>query len=104
MNKTEVIEVVAKKAVEGFDLFDVVFGSVSPYAFSILKIAFATTLYSNAIKVIRAKKGTAIGNTNPYTGMTTAFMGYLMGRGIPIIIGITDKVCDGIVKSIQGGK
>ena len=87
---------------ENFDLFEVVFGSVSPYAFGILKIAFATTLYSNAIKVIRAKKGTSIGGSNPYSGVTTAFVGYLMGRGVPIIIGITDKVCDGIVKNMGG--
>ena len=87
---------------KNFDLFEVVFGSVSPYAFSILKIAFATTLYSNAIKVIRAKKGTSIGGSNPYSGITTAFVGYLMGRGVPIIIGITDRVCDGIVKNMGG--
>ena len=87
---------------KNFDLFEVVFGSVSPYAFSILKLAFATTLYSNAIKVIRAKKGNSISGSNPYSSITTAFVGYLMGRGTPIIIGITDKVCDGIVKSMGG--
>ena len=85
-----------------FDIFEVVFSSVSPYAFGILKLAFATTLYSNAIKVIRAKKGTSVGGSNPYSGVATAFVGYLMGRGVPIIIGITDKVCDGIVKNMGG--
>jgi len=87
---------------ENLDLFEVVFGSISPYAFSILKLAFATTLYSNSVKVIRAKKGTSIGGSNPYSGVTTAFVGYLMGRGIPIIIGVSDKVCDGILKSMGG--
>lgn len=87
---------------KNLDLFEVVFGSISPYAFGILKLAFATTLYSNAIKVIRAKKGTAVGGSNPYSGVTTAFVGYLMGRGVPIIIGITDKVCDGIVAHMGG--
>jgi len=87
---------------ENIDLFEVVFGSISPYAFGILKLAFATTLYSNSIKVIRAKSGTSISGGNPYGSITTAFVGYLLGRGVPIIIGITDKVCDGIVLHMSG--
>jgi len=87
---------------QNLDLFEVVFGSISPYAFSILKLAFATTLYSNSVKIIRAKKGAVVGGSNPYSGVTTAFVGYLMGRGVPIIIGVADKVCDGILKHMGG--
>ncbi|NFF77682.1 hypothetical protein [Clostridium sporogenes] len=86
-----------------FDLFNVTFNAISPYAFSILKLAFATTLFNNSIKIIRIKKGGTVSGNNPYSGITTAFIGYLLGRGIPVIIGITDKICDGIV-STMGGK
>lgn len=97
----EAAKEVAGKSAENFDLFQIVFDSINPYAMSILKLALAVTLYSNAIKVIRAKKGATVTGNNPYSGITTAFLGYLIGKGIPIIIGITDKICDGVIKTMN---
>ena len=85
------------------DLFNIIFDSLSPYAFSILKLALAATLYSNSIRIIRIKKGGAVsGGGNPYSGITTAFFGYLAGRGTPIIIKVTDQICDQVLDTMGG--
>lgn len=84
------------------DLFKVVFNSLSPYLFSILKLALAITLFTNALKILRSKTGAGSTGNNPYAGITTAFVGYLFGRGIPVIIGIIDKICNEILKSMGG--
>lgn len=81
------------------DLFDIVWNALSPYAFSILRLALSITLFSNAIKIIRQKGGTISGN-NPWAGIWTAFLGYLLGRGIPIIIGVTDQICNDILNRL----
>lgn len=83
------------------DLFNIVFDSINPYAMQILKLAFAATMYSNIIKVIRVKKGGIVAGNNPYSGMTTAFMGYLLGKSIPILIGVTDRICDNIIATMN---
>lgn len=83
------------------DLFNIIWGSISPYAFGILKLALAITLFSNALKILRQRSGgMGMGGVNPYSGLWTAFIGYLLGRGIPIIIGLTDKICNDILKNI----
>jgi len=85
------------------DLFSVIFNSLSPYLFGILKLALAFTLFSNAIKIIRSRTGGSGGMSggNPYAGVTTAFIGYLFGRGIPIIIQMTDKICNEILRNMR---
>jgi hypothetical protein len=40
------------------------------------------------------------GGGNPFTGLTTAFMGYLLGRGIPVIVGLVDRICNDILKNM----
>lgn len=80
------------------NLFEIIWNALSPYAFGILKLALAITLFSNALKILRSKSGSMInGGNNPWSGIWTAFIGYLLGRGIPIIIGITDKICNDIL-------
>lgn len=83
------------------DLFHIIFNAISPYMFDILKLALTVTLFSNAIKIIRARTGNMSGSSsmnNPYSGMVTAFIGYSFGRGIPVIIQIVDKICNDILK------
>lgn len=83
------------------DLFQTVFDGLSPFGFDLLKLALAATLYSNSVKIIRSKKGSSLNGGNPYSGVTTAFLGYLTGRGIPIIIKLSDKICDNIVSTMS---
>lgn len=87
------------------DIFKIVYGTLEPYMYGILKITLATTLYSNAIKIIRSKTGssgvgTGVGG-NPYSGITVAFMGYLAGRTIPISIGLIDAICNDIINNMK---
>jgi hypothetical protein len=85
------------------DLFNVTFNALSPYLFSILKLALAVTLFTNAMKIIRSRVGGGMpGAGNPYSGVTTAFIGYLFGRGIPVIIKIIDRICNDIISSMGG--
>jgi hypothetical protein len=30
-------------------------------------------------------------------------MGYLLGRGIPVIVGLVDRICNDILKNMWGG-
>ncbi len=82
------------------DLFPTIFNALSPYMFGILKIALATTLFSNSIKIIRTKGGGAVSG-NPYSGITTAIIGYLLGRGIPITVELIDVICNEILANLK---
>lgn len=80
------------------DLFKIIWDALSPYAFAILKLALAITLFSFSLKILRQRTGSmGMGGGNPWSGLWAAFIGYLLGRGIPIIIGITDKICNDIL-------
>lgn len=81
------------------DLFDILWNALSPYMMSIARIALAITLFSYGIKLIRSKVGhiSAGGISNPYSGITSAFLGYLLCQSIPIIIGLTDSICKEII-------
>ncbi|MFA5557867.1 MAG: hypothetical protein WDA59_00180 [Methanofastidiosum sp.] len=83
------------------DLFQIVWDALSPYMFDILKLAFGVTLFSTAIKVIRQKSGmVAPGSSNPWAGIWGSFLGYLLGRGIPILIGLTDAIVNDILEKL----
>lgn len=84
------------------DLFQILWDAFSPYMMGILKIAFAITLFKFALRLLRSRLGTMsnVGNTNPYHGIFVAFSGYLLGKGIPIIIGITDQICEQILSKL----
>jgi len=83
------------------DLFQIVWDALSPYAFAILKLALAITLFSLAVKIIRQKAGmVTAGSTNPWGGIWGAFLGYLLGRGIPILIGLTDAIISDILNKL----
>lgn len=84
------------------DLFQIAWGALSPYLFGILKLALAFTLFSLAVKVIRQRSGMGgvQGVGNPWGGIWSAFLGYLLGRGIPIIIGITDTIVNDILANL----
>lgn len=82
------------------DLFNLVFDALSPYAFAIAKLAFATTLFGAGIKMIRSKVGSGAGMSNPYSGVITPFLGYLFCRGIPIIIKVVDNICTDILSKM----
>jgi ABC-type nitrate/sulfonate/bicarbonate transport system permease component len=81
------------------DLFDVIFGALSPYIFAILKLALAFTLFSHSLKLIRHRLGSSIDN-NTYSSLWTVFMGYLLGRGIPVIVGLIDVICTEILAKL----
>lgn len=82
------------------DLFQIVWNALSPYFFAILKIAFTFTLFGFAIKLIRQKSGSMMGSANPWSGIWGAFLGYLLGRGIPVLIGLTDAIINDILKNL----
>lgn len=85
------------------DLFQIAWNALSPYVYGILKIALAMTLFSLSIKVIRQRSGMGgpiTGASNPWGGIWTAFLGYLLGRGIPIVIGITDTIVNDILAKL----
>ena len=83
-------------------LFDILWDALSPYAFDILKLSLAITLLKQAISIIRAKGGhMSAGGNNPYSGVFMAFIGYLLGKGIPISIKIIDQICDQIIANIR---
>lgn len=83
------------------DLFNIIWNSMAVYVYAILKLALAITLFSISLKILRQRTGSmSMGAGNPYGGLWTAFIGYLLGRGIPIIIGLTDKICNDILANI----
>ncbi|HHU81236.1 MAG TPA: hypothetical protein GXZ35_07940 [Acholeplasmataceae bacterium] len=77
------------------DLFSLIFDALSPYLFSILKLALALTLFQHSLKLIRHRLGGMDQHT--YTSLWTTFVGYLLGRGIPIIVGLIDTICNEIL-------
>lgn len=78
------------------ELFNVIFGAFSPYLFALAKLAFATALFNNGMKILRQKNGMGVGGDS-WGGIWTAFMGYLFCRGIPVIIGLADVICNDIL-------
>jgi len=85
------------------DLFGLIFNALSPYLFAIARLAFAITLFSCGIKYMRARTGGGIGSGgNGMQGSITAFVGYLFCRGIPVIISITDSICNEVMKNMGG--
>lgn len=80
----------------GKDLFNIIFNAFSPYMFAIANIALATTLFSIGLKILRQRGGNMMGG-DQWGGIWTAFIGYLMCRGIPVIIGIFDMICNDIL-------
>ena len=87
------------------DLFKIIFDAFSPYAFAILKLALAVAWFRVALQIIRTKNGsyTGTGVNNPLNSAWLAFMGYLIGRGIPVILGITDRIVDTILQRLTNG-
>jgi hypothetical protein len=86
------------------DLFSIVFNALSPYLFAILKLALAVTLFTNALKIIRSRSGgggASMMGGNPYSGVVTAFVGYLFGRGIPVLILVIDRICADVMKHMH---
>ncbi|HSH50207.1 MAG TPA: hypothetical protein VK982_00635, partial [Bacteroidales bacterium] len=61
------------------DLFEMIFGSLKPYLFDILRITLLFTLFKHSIVLIRSKNGHSSTGGNPYSGATTALIGYLLG-------------------------
>ena len=84
---------------ESSDLFSIIFNAFSPYMFAIAKLAFATTLFSSGLKILRQRSGMGVGGDH-WGSIWTAFLGYLFCRGIPIIIGLADAICDDILSRI----
>lgn len=84
------------------DLFGLIFNSISPYLFAIAKLAFAITLFSCGIKYIRARSGGGMGSGSNLQGSVQAFIGYMLCRGIPVIVRITDNICNEILKNMGG--
>ncbi len=82
------------------DLFQIAWSALSPYLFSILKLALAITLFSFSIKIIRQRSGNVQGVGNPWSGIWNAFLGYLLGRGIPLVIGLTDAIVNDILAKL----
>jgi len=82
------------------DLFSIIFNAFKPYMFGILKLALAMTFFGHALRLIRHKMGSGMNSGVTYGSLWTAFIGYLLGRGIPIIIGLIDQICDEILKNV----
>lgn len=82
----------------GQDLFNIIFNAFSPYMFAIANMALATTLFSIGLKILRQRAG-GMGSMNgdQWGGIWTAFVGYLLCRGIPVIIGIFDLIVNNIL-------
>lgn len=81
----------------GQELFNIIFNAFSPYMFAIANMALAITLFSIGLKILRQKSGGMGMGGDQYGGVWTAFVGYLMCRGIPVIIGIFDMICNDIL-------
>lgn len=81
-------------------LYNILWGALSPYAFDILRLALAGTLFSKSLKILRSKNGHTSGG-NAYADVTTAFIGYLLGRGIPISINLIDRVCNEVLAKMS---
>ena len=82
------------------DMFDIIWSAIFPYLIALLQLAFGMTIFSLAIKTIRQRSGASVGSANPWGDIWAAFLGYLLGRGIPIIIGLADVICDDILSRL----